>query len=112
MATKKKKRTEHQKARKRKKGLKFFFLSLIAVIGVASLAFLFFTISDFMESPVSEKATPAKKKERLGVTLYFSNANERFLMPEKRLLPKLSRPDLQAAEIVKAPDRGTKNGPD
>ena len=36
------------------------------------------------------------------MTLFFSDPNERFLIPEKRLIPKPAGADSQAAEIVKA----------
>ncbi len=90
------------KARKRKRGFRFFLLSFFVVLGIASLALLFFTLSDFIGSPDSSNSVPAKKKARQTVELYFSDANERFLVPEKRIIPKPPKPESRAEEIVKA----------
>lgn len=108
MATKKKRRTADIRAKKRKRGTRFFLLSLFAVIGIGSLAILFFTLSDFIGTPGSDKGAVGKKRERQGVQLYFSDANERFLVSEKRYIPKGTTPALQAEEIVKALIEGPK----
>ena len=89
MATKKSKRAMEKKARKKKKGIRIFFLSTLFIIGIASLAFLFFTLSDFIGSPDSEKVQSKRVKQ--SVQLYFSDSNERFLVPERRLIPKPQR---------------------
>jgi hypothetical protein len=106
MATKKSKRAMEKKARKKKKGIRIFFLSTLFIIGIASLAFLFFTLSDFIGSPDSEKVQSKRVKQ--SVQLYFSDSNERFLVPERRLIPKPQSIDLQAEEIVKALIEGPK----
>jgi len=102
MANRKKKKAADSKARKRKKGIKFFLLILFAGVGIASLVFLYLTLSEFIESPVSNQTAPAQKKVKQTVSLFFSDSNERFLMPEKRLILKPADPEMQAVEIVKA----------
>ncbi len=106
MATKKKKRAADLKAKKRKKGTRFLLLSLFAVVGIGFLIVLFLSLSDYIGSP--DKSASAKKRERQTVQLYFSDANERFLVPEKRLIPKPSGPEMQASEIVRALIEGPK----
>lgn len=108
MATKKKKRAADVKAKKRKKGFRFFLLAFFSVLGVASLALLFFTLSDFIGVPDSDQAGGGKQKARQKVTLYFSEINEVVLAPEKRIIPKPASPELQAGEIVKALIEGPK----
>ena len=44
------------------------------------------------------------------MTLFFSDANERFLVPEKRFIPKEKEPEAQAQEMVKALIAGSKTG--
>ena len=102
MTSKKSKRVAGVKARKRKRGFRFFLLSLFAVAAIASLALLFFTLSDFIGSPDSGKSGGEKKKARHTVELYFSDSNERFLVPEKRNIPKPAKTGLQAEEIIRA----------
>jgi hypothetical protein len=102
MATKKTIIAAGLKARKRKRGFRFFLLSLFAIAGIASLALLFFTLSDFIGSPDSSKSVGEKKKVRHTVELYFSDSNERFLVPEKRNIPKPAKTESQAEEIIRA----------
>jgi len=44
------------------------------------------------------------------VTLFFSDAKERFLIPEKRFIPKENGLEEQAGEMVKALVAGSKTG--
>ncbi len=102
MATKKKTRASESKVKKRKKKVRLFWLFLMGAIGLASFLFLFSTISDFLNSPGPDREGHLGKIQSHQVTLFFSDTNERFLMPEKRLIPKPAGIKLQAAEIVKA----------
>ncbi|MFB3926121.1 MAG: GerMN domain-containing protein [Syntrophales bacterium] len=102
MSTKKKRKTDDIKAKRRKKNTRFFFLFLIVAVFIGSFVFLFFTLSDFVDFSPSGKSSSAKKKEKMKVVLYFSDANERFLVAEKRLIPKSSDTAEQAEELIKA----------
>jgi spore germination protein GerM len=108
MATKRQRRTEEFKTRKKKKTFRLFFILGAVLIGGGFLAFMFWALSDTIFPPDAEEA--AAKRERKEVVLYFSDANERFLVAEKRLAPKGKNTAAQAEEIVKALIEGPKLG--
>jgi len=101
MATKKKRKSEELKTRRKKKGVRFFLLALIAAVGLGFLVFLGITLYDFIY-PSSEKGLSSLKKEKHQVILYFSDSNERFLVPEKRLIPREKTINGQVEDLVKA----------
>jgi hypothetical protein len=109
MATKKKRKSEEVKTRKKKKGIRLVLLVLVVAAGLGALAFLGITLYDFIYPP-SEKDMPAAKKEKHQVILFFSDSNERFLVPEKRLIPRARTVNGQAEELVKALIAGPAEG--
>jgi hypothetical protein len=110
MATKKQKRTDEVKHKKTKKSRRVLLLSVIIVVSVVFLAIFFITLFDYIYPPAAGKQTAAKKRDKQEVTLFFSDANERFLVPEKRFIPKENEPEAQAREMVKALIAGSKTG--
>ena len=108
MASKRQRRTEEFKTRKKKKTFRLFFILASVLIGGGFLAFLFWALSDSIFPPDAEQA--AAKREKKEAVLYFSDANERFLVPEKRLVPKGKDATAQAREIVLALIDGPKLG--
>ena len=108
MASKKQRRTEEFKSRKKKKSFRLVFILAAILIGGGFLAFLFWALSDTIFPPDAEQA--AAKREKREAVLYFSDANERFLIPEKRLVPKGKDTAAQAREIVLALIEGPKLG--
>jgi cytoskeletal protein RodZ len=110
MGTKKQKRTDEVKHKKTRKKRRLLLLSTIVVICVVFLAIFFITLFDYIYPPAAGKKSAANKRDRLEVTLFFSDANERFLIPEKRFVPKEKDPSEQAQEIVKALIVGSKTG--
>ena len=108
MATKKQKRSTDIKNKKQKKGTRLLILALITLTVFGSLIFLFVTLFDSLYPPVTGKGERAAKREKWQVTLYFSDANERFLSPEKRQIPKEKDLAGQARELVKALLDGSK----
>ena len=110
MATKKQRRTDEVKHKKTKKNRRFLLLSVIIGVSVVFLVLFFITLFDYIYPPASGKYTAAKKKDKQEVTLFFSDANERFLIPEKRFIPKENGPEEQAQEMVKALLAGSKTG--
>jgi len=108
MASKRQRRTEEFKTRKKKKTFRLFYILGAVLIGGGFLALMFWALSDSIFPPDAEEA--AAKRERKEVVLYFSDANERFLVPEKRLVPKGKNTTAQAEEIVKALIEGPKLG--
>lgn len=110
MVTKKQKRSSDLKTKKKKKGTRLLILSLIILTVFGSLIFLFVTLFDSLYPPVTGKGERAlSKREKWLVTLYFSDANERFLEPEKRLIPKEKDISGQTRELVKALLEGSKS---
>ncbi len=110
MATKKQRRSNEIKSKKKKKGTRLLMLTLIALTIFSSLVFLFITLFDSLYPPVTGKGeNGGAKREKWVVTLYFSDANERFLTPEKRRIPKGTGSVGEARELVKALIEGSKN---
>ena len=109
MATKKQRRTDEVKHKKTKKSRRILLLSVIVVVSVVFLAIFFITIFDYI-LPTAGKYTAAKKRDKQEVTLFFSDPNERFLVPEKRFIPKEKEPEAQAREMIQALIAGSKTG--
>ncbi len=110
MATKKQRRTDQVKSKKTKKKRRFMLLSLMVVASIVFLAIFFITLFDYLYPPATGKHAGAKKREKQEVTLFFSDANERFLVPEKRFIPGEKEPEAQAQEIIRALMAGSKTG--
>ena len=110
MATKKQRRTDEVKHKKTKKSRRVLLLSVIVVVSVVFLAIFFITLFDYIYPLAAGKHTAAKKRDKQEVTLFFSDANERFLVPEKRFIPKESEPESQAREMIQALIAGSKTG--
>jgi flagellar basal body-associated protein FliL len=110
MATKRQRRTDEVKHKKTRKNKRVLLLSVIVVASVVFLAIFFITLFDQIYPPAAGKHTAAKKRDRQEVTLFFSDSNERFLVPEKRFIPKESEPEEQAKEMIKALVAGSKTG--
>ncbi len=108
MTTKRQRRSENIKEKKVKKSTRILYLSLI-LGGIFVLLVLFFvTLFNLLFPPVDMDAL--KKKEKQVVQIYFSDSQERFLMPEKRYVIKENDAAAQAKEIVKALLEGSKAG--
>jgi flagellar basal body-associated protein FliL len=110
MATKKQRRTDEVRHKKTRKSRRVLLLSVIVAVSVVFLAVFFITLFDYIYPPATGKYTATKKRDKQEVTLFFSDANERFLIPEKRFIPKESGPEEQAQEMVKALLSGSKTG--
>lgn len=110
MGTKKKAKTNQIKARKKKKTRKFLGLTVITVVCLGFLIFFFVSLFDYVYPPTTGTDTSKAQKEKRKVTLYFSDDNERFLVPETRYIPKAKKLDAQAEEIVYALIEGPKMG--
>ena len=110
MATKKQRRTDEVKHKKTKKSRRVLLLSVIVMVFVVFLAIFFITLFDYIYPPAAGKQTAAKKRDKQEVTLFFSDANERFLVPEKRFIPKEKEPEAQAREMIQALIAGSKTG--
>ncbi len=103
MASKRQRRTSEVKAKKKRKTLKLFlFLALVVVCG-GFLAFFFKSLTDSV-LPLSSD----EKRERWGVQLFFSDTNERFLVPEKRFIARPKTLNGQAEGLVRALMEGSR----
>jgi hypothetical protein len=105
MVTKRKRRTDEIKGKKKKKRMKKSFLLLMVVSIVAFLILFFVVLFEYVFPPTKGGVA---KKEKQEVVLYFADANERFLVAEKRYVPKEESMEGQAREIVKALLDGSK----
>jgi cell division protein YceG involved in septum cleavage len=105
MATKKSRRTDEIRVKKKKKSMKKSFLFLIVATVVACLILFFVVIFEYVFPPTKDAVA---KKEKQEVVLYFSDANERFLVPEKRYIPKEENDEANAKDLVKALLEGSK----
>ena len=110
MATKKARRTEEVRHKRTKKKGRFLLLTGIIAATVIFLAIFFIVLFDHIYPPATGKQTASQKREKQEVILYFSDANERFLVPEKRFIPKEKAPEEQAREMVRALIAGSKTG--
>jgi len=108
MATKKQRKTRESKAKKKKRNLRLFFLSLILMLAVGFLAFFFISLFDYVYPPTTGKEIARGKREKQKVQLYFADSNERFLTPEIRYIPKRNSINETAGELVKAIIEGPK----
>jgi hypothetical protein len=108
MTTKKQRRSDDFKGRKKKKSTRILYL--VAIIGgiVLVLVIFFVILFNAIFPPVDMEAL--KKKEKHLAIIYFSDAQERFLVSEKRYIFKEADPALQAKEVVKALLDGSKSG--
>ncbi len=105
MVTKRKRRTDEIKGKKKKKRMKKSLLFLIMTTIIACLILFFVILFEYVFPPTKNNVA---KKEKQEVILYFSDANERFLVPEKRYIPKEESTEDKAKEIVRALLDGSK----
>lgn len=110
MATKKTLRNVDYQQKRTKKTKKRLHLIVIGLF-VAGLLFIFFVmLFDYIFKPVADSDQLARKREKVAVSVFFSDENERFLVAEKRFVPRGKEPGEQAVEIVKALLDGSKTG--
>jgi hypothetical protein len=105
MVTKRKRRTDEIKVKKKKKRMRKSFLFLIVLSIIAFLILFFVILFEYVFPPTKGGVV---KKEKQEVLLYFADANERFLVAEKRYVLKEENTEGQAREIVKALLDGSK----
>lgn len=108
--SKKQRRVAEFQNRKKKKGSRVAILSAIVVVAAAFLVFFFVTLFDYLFPPVGGRDASARRQEKEAVTVYFSDANERFLVPETRHVPMGKTPEDRARELVKTLLDGSKTG--
>jgi hypothetical protein len=109
MATKKQRKAKALKAKKRRQNRNLFILSLIVLVGVGFLVFLFISLFEYIYPPATGEGERVKK-EKYKVELYFSDSNERFLVPEDRYIWKEKKPEDQIKELVTTLIGGSNTG--
>ena len=107
MTSKKQRRSQEIKGKKKKKSTKVLYLSIILGAIFMLLVFFFVILFNAVFPPVD---TASLKKEKRIAIIYFSDQQERFLMPEKRYVIKEEDTARQAEVIVKALLEGSKEG--
>ena len=108
MVTKRQRRFDKRKDKKKKKSTRILYFSLIMGGIVTLLVFFFVLLFNALFPPVDTEAM--KKKEKRLATIYFSDPQERFLMPEKRYIYVEDHSAQKAKEITKALLDGSKTG--
>jgi hypothetical protein len=108
MATKRQRRYEEIKDKKKKKSTRILYFSLI--MGGISVVLIFFFVILFNAVFPPVDMDSLKKKQKHLVVIYFSDPQERFLMPEKRYVYIENDSAQQAREITKALLDGSKAG--
>jgi len=101
MSTKKQRKTKQLKAKKQKKNTRLFFFSLMILIAVGFLVFFIASLLEYVYPPVAGEQQAASR-EKTQMTLYFADANERFLVAEKRYIIKATTPERQITELIAA----------
>ncbi|MCK9275975.1 MAG: GerMN domain-containing protein [Syntrophales bacterium] len=109
MATKKQKKSKQIKAKKQKKTRRIIGLTIISAICLGFLIFFFVSLFDYIYPPATG-TTSATDKNKTKVALFFSDDNERFLVPEIRYIQKRDETKDQAEEMIKALIDGPKKG--
>lgn len=102
MGSKKKTKSRQIMAKQKKKNTRIFYLLLITLIGVGFLVFFFLSLFDYIYPPADGRRGPIVKEEKQKVKLYFSDLNERFLIPEDRYITKRNSPSDNVRELVVA----------
>ena len=102
MGSKKKTKSRQIMAKQKKKNTRIFYLLLITLIGVGFLVFFFLSLFDYIYPPADGRRGPIVKEEKQKVKLYFSDLNERFLIPEDRYITKRKSPSDNVRELVVA----------
>ncbi|HPD55890.1 MAG TPA: GerMN domain-containing protein [Smithellaceae bacterium] len=108
MTTKKQLRAAAIKGHKKKKSTRMIYL--LVILGSIFLVLVIFFVLLFSALFPAVNEDAGKKKERVTAIIYFSDRQERFLMPETRYVVKEENPSLQAKEIVRALLDGSKTG--
>lgn len=108
MATKRQRRSDEIKGKRKKKSTRILYFSLIMGGVIALLVLFFVVLFNALFPPVDADAL--KKREKHLVIIYFSDPQERFLMPEKRYIYIENDAAQQAKEITKALLDGSKTG--
>jgi hypothetical protein len=108
MATKRQRRSEEIKGKRKKKSTRILYFSLI-LGGIFALLVFFFVILFNAVFPPMDMDSLKKKEKHLAI-IYFSDPQERFLMPEKRFVYNENDSALQAKGIAKALLEGSKAG--
>ncbi len=89
-------------AKQKKKNTRIFYLLLITLVGVGFLVFFFLSLFDYIYPPADGRRGPVVKEEKQKVKLYFSDLNERFLIPEDRYITKRKSSSDNVRELVVA----------
>lgn len=108
MSTKKLRRSENFKDRQRKKTTRIAYLVAILGGAVIILVIFFVMLFDAIFPPVDTEAL--KKKTKIPVEIYFSDPQERFLVPEKRYIYQEENAVDHAKELIKTLLEGSKTG--
>lgn len=108
MSTKKQRRSQNFKDRQKKKSTRIAYLAAIIAGGVILLVIFFVILFNAVFPPMGTES--AKSKEKIQIEVFFSDAQERHLVAEKRFVYKQENLAGQAQEVVRALLEGSKTG--
>jgi hypothetical protein len=108
MVTKRQRRFDEIKGKRKKRSTRILYFSLIMGGVIAILVLFFVVLFNAIFPPVDTDAL--KKREKHLAIIYFSDPQERFLMPEKRYIYIENDAAQQVKEIAKALLDGSKTG--
>jgi hypothetical protein len=110
MSTKKQRRIVQVQQRKKKQQMKTSLLVAIITVTVGFLILFFVTLFHFVYPPAAGRDAAARSRDKMVCILYFADANERFLVPEKRFIPREDTRAALAEALVKSLIEGSKTG--
>ncbi|MCK9229841.1 MAG: GerMN domain-containing protein [Syntrophales bacterium] len=114
MANKKEKKAKQLRAKKSRQKRRMGMLGIIVAVLAGFLIFFFVTLFDSLYPPTTGTATRTgtvtARQEKEQVTLFFADANERFLVPEVRYMTKSDSREERAALLVTALIEGSRQG--
>jgi len=110
MSTKKQRRIVQVQQRKKKQQMKTSLLVAIITVTVGFLILFFVTLFHFVYPPAAGRDAAARSRDKMVCILYFADANERFLVPEKRFIPREETRVALAEALIKSLIEGSKTG--
>ncbi|MBN1828669.1 MAG: GerMN domain-containing protein [Deltaproteobacteria bacterium] len=110
MVSKKQIKTRQVKAKKKKRTTRIILLSLTAVAVVGFLVFFVATLFESIYPPGGSAEKEISQREKIKTELFFADANERFLRPEVRYIPRGKDMPATVYDLVAALIDGPRTG--
>ncbi len=102
MSTKKERKARQIRARKKKQQRRIGIVGVISAVCIGFLIFFFITLFDSLFPPTNNRTTRIETEQKVKMTLFFADTNERFLVPELRYIAQKTDTASQAEELIRA----------